>query len=185
LISTTARPTNHMKKVLPISWRPARHPISLKPTGSDTSFTAPTVPRTSAGGGRASARSSTSPIRRQEVVAGQVSKAIAMGADGFKNDDAEGGFIGRRGLRRRPGSAAPCATGTRWSTTTLWLEVLEERKGRGLGLCSKRSGTVGFTHAAAVLERRTTTPRFPRTTACPPSVTAGVERRDERHIALG
>jgi alpha-D-xyloside xylohydrolase len=72
---------------------------------------------------------------------GQVSKAIAMGADGFKNDDAEGGFLGdvvfaggqdQRTMRNRYAVEYNHAV----------AEVLQERKGRDW-VMFQRSGTVG------------------------------------------
>jgi alpha-D-xyloside xylohydrolase len=72
---------------------------------------------------------------------GQVSKAIAMGADGFKNDDAEGAFIGdvtfaggqdRRIMRNRYAVEYNHAV----------AEVLQERKGADW-VMFQRSGTVG------------------------------------------
>ena len=83
---------------------------------------------------------------------GQVGKAIAMGADGFKDDDAEGNFIGdvkfaggqdQRLMRNRYAVEYNRAV----------AEALIERKGKDWVLF-QRSGTRGHPYAAVVLERR-------------------------------
>ena len=77
---------------IPTTFRP---PTSPRPSGMAISCTGRTARPTSRDGGRArgSLIDFTNPAAKKWWQ-GQVGKAIAMGADGFKDDDAEGNFIG-------------------------------------------------------------------------------------------
>ena len=72
---------------------------------------------------------------------GQVSKAIAAGADGFKNDDAEGGFVGDVVFA---GGQDPRTMRNRYAVeyNRAVAEVLQDRKASDWVLF-QRSGTVG------------------------------------------
>ena len=102
---------------------------------------------------------------------GQVSKAIAMGADGFKNDDAEGAFIGdvvfaggqdQRIMRNRYAAEYNHAV----------ADVLQERKGRDW-VMFQRSGTVG-SHMLPLFWSGDNDATFSPNNGLPTVVTAGL-----------
>jgi alpha-D-xyloside xylohydrolase len=102
---------------------------------------------------------------------GQVSKAIAMGADGFKNDDAEGAFIGdvvfaggqdQRIMRNRYAVEYNHAV----------ADVLQERKGRDW-VMFQRSGTVG-SHMLPLFWSGDNDATFSPNNGLPTVVTAGL-----------
>jgi alpha-D-xyloside xylohydrolase len=100
-----------------------------------------------------------------------VSKAIAMGADGFKNDDAEGGFLGdvvfaggqdQRTMRNRYAVEYNHAV----------ADVLQERKGRDW-VMFQRSGTVG-SHMLPLFWSGDNDATFSGNNGLPTVVTAGL-----------
>jgi alpha-D-xyloside xylohydrolase len=102
---------------------------------------------------------------------GQVSKAIAMGADGFKNDDAEGAFIGdvvfaggqdQRIMRNRYAVEYNHAV----------ADVLQERKGKDW-VMFQRSGTVG-SHMLPLFWSGDNDATFSPNNGLPTVVTAGL-----------
>ena len=101
----------------------------------------------------------------------QVGKAIAMGADGFKDDDAEGNFVG--GVKFASG-ADPRLVRNRYAVdyNHAVAEILTERKGKDWVLF-QRSGTVG-SHVLPVFWSGDNDASFSTENGLPTVVTAGL-----------
>ena len=98
---------------------------------------------TSASGGRAKAPSSTSPTaaRAKRWWQDQVRQAIAAGADGFKDDDAEGNFIGP--VKFADGSDPRIMRNKYAVLYNNAMEDLIQKDLKGNGVLFARSATVG------------------------------------------
>lgn len=102
---------------------------------------------------------------------GQIAKGIAMGADGFKNDDAEGGFVGDVAFA---GGQDPRTMRNRYAVeyNRAVAEVLQERKGSDW-VMFQRSGTVG-SHTLPLFWSGDNDASFSTENGLPTVVTAGL-----------